>query len=332
MWDWISIGMHELWYVSMDSRASWIEVSLQVDGELAEAVAEVLGRYVSGGVVIESTEIVDEPNGEGYPVGLMRVCGYLPVDEKLDESRQRLNEALWYLGRIRPLPQPVFTPVYETNWMESWKQHYRPISVGTHILIIPAWMEKPGGERLVISIDPGMAFGTGTHPTTQLCLEILENLLVQNEQRLGLNPRESGIIDVGCGSGILSIAALKLGLGWAVGIDIDADAIATAQQNAAVNDVADRLELGVGSVAEIKAGEFTYRRAPLVVANILAVVLVRLLCEGLGDLLIPNGLLVLSGILEEQEEQVVKAVEDNGLMLVDRFQQADWVALVVSKP
>ena len=118
----------------MNSEATWLEVSLLVDGEMAEAAAEVLGRFVPGGVVIESTEISDELDGAGYPVGKLRVCGYLPVDQDLKDNRQRLEKAFWYLGRIRPLPEPVFKPIVETNWVESWKNHYQPVTAEKHLM------------------------------------------------------------------------------------------------------------------------------------------------------------------------------------------------------
>ena len=314
----------------MNIDAVWLEVSMLVDGEMAEATAEVLRRYVSGGVVIESTEIADDPDGEGFPVGMLRVCGYLPVDESLDKKRQSLEEALWYLGRIRPLPDPVFKAVGETNWVESWKKHYHPVPVGERLVIVPVWLENDNPARIEICIDPGMAFGTGTHPTTQLCLLILEKYLGKSEQMI--SPEYSGLemIDVGCGSGILSIAGIKMGVENALGIDIDPEAIAAARKNAVVNRVSDRLDLEIGTVEDVLAGNYALRRAPLVVANILAPVLIRLFIEGLGDLLSPGGNLILSGILEDQEAEVIRAVQENGLSLVERLQQEDWVALVVS--
>lgn len=321
----------ELFYVFMESKEIWLEVSLLVDGEMAEAVAEVLGRYVSGGVVIESTQIADETDGAGYPVGKLRVCGYLPVEKDLENNRQRLEEALWYLGRIRPLPDPVFKPITETNWVEAWKDHYQPVTVGERLVIVPAWLELEASPRIEVRIDPGMAFGTGTHPTTQLCLEILENILEHKDRLITSENSSLDLVDVGCGSGILSIAGIKLGVQRALGIDVDPDAIAAARENAAMNNVSDRLELEVGSVIDVRSGNYAIRRAAVVLANILAPVLVRLLGEGLGDLLTLRGKLVLSGILSEQETEVVTAVYGNGLRLESRFQQDDWVALVVSK-
>ena len=228
-------------------------------------MAEVLARYIPNGVVIESTAIFANAEDEGHAVGPLRVCGYLPVDGQLEDTRQRIEEGLYFLGRIHPLPEPHFKPIDEVNWAETWKQHYRPIAIGERLIIIPAWLESPDEARIPIRIDPGMAFGTGTHPTTQLCLELLETLKVfakhpeQGERAETF--RVWDVIDVGCGSGILSVAALKLGAARAFGVDTDPEAITAAEENAANNDVADKTTFAVGSVDEIKAGIFPITQA-----------------------------------------------------------------------
>lgn len=325
------------------AEGGWLEVSLVVYGEMAEAVAEVLARFAPGGVAIESTAVVSDFEDAGHPTGPLRVCGYLPVDADLERNRRRLEEALWYLGRIRPLPEAQFKPIQETNWAEAWKQHYRPLPIGQRLIVVPAWLESPDPSRIPVKIDPGMAFGTGTHPTTQLCLEMIEEVLAASpgasiERGRGFQPPgeadwslsthlPSGVIDVGCGSGILAVAALKLGVERGLGVDIDPDAIASANQNAAANGVAARLELRLGSVSEILAGSFSLRSAPLVVANILAPVIVRLFGEGLAELLEQGGAIILSGILDEQAAEVESAGINAGLRLIGRRQQGDWVAL-----
>lgn len=306
-------------------EATWLEVSLTVDGELAEAVADVLARFAPNGVVIESTKvIIDGSESEGQVVGPLRVSAYLPMDDQVEETRQRIDEALWYLGRIRPLPPTQFTPIIEKDWSETWKQNYRPITVGQRLMIVPAWMEVDTQGRLPIRIDPGMAFGTGTHPTTQLCLEAIEACF-----NADITPQT--VIDLGCGSGILAVAALKLGARQALGVDIDADAIRAVIKNAETNDVRCSLEVGLGSLAEIKAGTFSFQSAPLVLANILVPVLVRLFDQGLGDLVDHNGKLILSGILAEQTEEVAEAARLHGFTHIDVLQNGDWVALTVQR-
>lgn len=308
----------------MREEAVWLEVSLVVDGELAEAVAEVLARYAPAGVVIESTAVTaNADDTEGHEVGPLRVAAYLRLDEQIEETRRQVEEALWYLGRIRPLPAAQFRPVKEADWSEAWKQHYHPIEIGRRLVIVPAWLDAPQDERIAVRMDPGMAFGTGTHPTTQLCLEAVEAWV-------GARPGEA-VLDIGCGSGILAVAALKLGACRALGVDIDPDAYRATLENGALNAVSDRLEASVGSLAEVLAGRFSLRRAPLVLANILAVVLARLLDEGLGELVTPGGRLVLSGIIDEQASDVQAALERNGLRLVKRRQSGDWVALEATR-
>ncbi len=303
---------------------NWLEVSLTVDGELAEPVAEVLARFIPEGVVIESTAVTADPNdSEGYAVGPLRVYGYLLVDAHLEETRRRLEESLWYLGRIRSLPEPQFQLIQQANWAEAWKIHYHPIAIGKRLMIVPAWLETPSPERIPIRIDPGMAFGTGTHPTTQLCLELIETFIDETPTL----PAAWNVIDIGCGTAILAIAALQLGATHALGVDIDADAVRAARENAAANGVQDRLELGLGSLSEVLQGDYSIQKAPLVLANILAPVLTRLLDEGLGNLLTPDGRLVLSGILDEQAQDITAAAGRNGLQSSSRRQSGDWVAL-----
>lgn len=302
--------------------SSWFEVSLTVNGELAEAVAEVLRRFIPSGVAIESTAIYSDPEDEGYPIGPLRVCGYLPVDDQLEETRHKIEEALWYLGRISSLPDPQFRTVQEQDWAEAWKQHYHPIPIGQRLIIVPAWLESPDPVRIPIRMDPGMAFGTGTHPTTQLCLEIAETVLEEDSRR-------GATIDIGCGSGILSVAALKLGSVRALGVDIDPRAVEVSLENAVLNGVADLYSTGTGSVVEVLRGDFSLQQAPLVFANILAPVIFRLFEDGLAELVSDGGHLILSGILAEQEAGVLTAAQAHWMSLVTRQQINDWVALCV---
>ena len=243
----------------------WLEVSVLVDGDMAEAIAEVLARFAPNGVVIESTAIYASVEEQGCSIGPLRVCAYIEVDEQIEQTRQQIEQSLWYLGRIRELPEPSFNVVGETNWAEAWKEHYKPVNIGERLIIVPAWLDSPDDKRIPIRIDPGMAFGTGTHPTTQLCLELLE----------AYTPLNSDIFDIGCGSGILSIAALKLGATRAFGVDVESEAIPASLENAGTNGVADNFQTALGSVDEIKAGIFDVQQAPLVLANILAPILKR---------------------------------------------------------
>jgi len=301
--------------------AKWLEISLVVDGELAEAVAEVLDRFTSGGVVVESNVRYNDAEDEGTPYGPVKVYGYIINDAAVEENRRRVEEALWHLHSIRELPQPSYRPIADENWMAAWKDHYHPIPIGRKLLILPAWLSNPDPARLAVKIDPSMAFGTGTHPSTQLCLGLVEDYVHPGDE----------VIDVGCGSGILSIAALKLGAAKALAVDIDAASVKATTENSSANGVLDQVEIGLASVSGIMDGQFSFKEAPVVLANILAPVLIRLFDAGMADLVSPGGVIILAGILEEQAQGVKASAEAHGLKFVEQRQSGDWVALVCRK-
>lgn len=303
------------------AEAKWLRVSLSVDGELAEAVAEALERYTSGGVVVESDVKFVNAEDLGTPYGPVKVYGYIIIDENIEETRQKVEEALWHIHTIRQLPQPEYSEIADENWMEAWKVHYRPIPIGEKLLVMPAWIEQEDTSRLTVKIDPSMAFGTGTHPSTQLCLELLEVYTQQG----------NAVIDVGCGSGILSIAALKLGASKAICVDIDAAAIKATLENSRANGVDDAVETGLGSVDEVRAKTFSVNQAPVVLANILAPVIIRLFDGDLAQLVTPGGVIILAGILDEQGASVRAAGEAHGLTFVEERHIGDWVALVMRR-
>jgi ribosomal protein L11 methyltransferase len=320
---------------------NWLEVSMTVNGELAEAVADVFARFAPNGVMTEQGVKYNDAEDAGTPTGPITIRAYLEMNENIEETRHKLEESLFYLGIIQPLPVPSYKQIADQNWMEAWKQHYKPILIGERLVIVPAWLESPDTNRVAIKIDPGMAFGTGTHPTTQLCLELMEGAIFDIREAVDKSPtpipdsrisnNEFRMIDVGCGSGILSIAALKLGAGQALAVDIDAESITNARANADTNRVGEELILGVGSVQEILDGAFEFKRAPLVVANILAPVIIRLFNAGLAELIEEHGAIILSGILQEQEQSVIEAAQARGLRMNERRQMTDWVALKLSR-
>jgi ribosomal protein L11 methyltransferase len=324
---------------------NWLEVSLTVNGELAEAVADVLARFAFSGVMMEQGVKYMDDEDAGTPTGPITVRAYLEMNDHIEETRRKLEESLYYLGMIQPLPAPSYKEIADQNWMEAWKQHYKPILIGERLVIVPAWMDSPDPHRIAIRIDPGMAFGTGTHPTTQLCLELMEkyfdnrhqprdhepHLHLAQVQVLSMVNRPWSIIDVGCGSGILSIAAIKLGASFALGVDIDSGSIDNARENANTNSIGDELILGVGSVPEILNDKFPFQKASLVVANILAPVIIRLFEAGLAELIEDNGAILLSGILQEQVQNVIEAAQAKGLRMNEQKQMGDWVALAMSR-
>lgn len=291
-----------------------------VNGELAEAVAETLSRFIEGGIVIESTELDPSNN---ILKGEVRVYGYIPVNTRIDEMRKKITEALWHLGQIEPLPEPTYINIEEKNWMEAWREHYRPIEVGKRFLILPAWIEPPkNSRRVAIRIEPGMAFGTGTHPSTQLSLELMERWALPG----------GSVIDVGCGSGILSIGAIKLESKNVLAVDIDEQVIQNSKENIKINHLEDLIEIGVGSVQEIVQGAFSIRQAEVVVANMLSRTLLILISAGLGKLVSNDGVLILSGLLDENEEEIREALQMEGFSIIEeRVISDDWVALAVKR-
>jgi ribosomal protein L11 methyltransferase len=302
-------------------KAAWIEVALTVTPEQAEAVAEVLGRFTREGVVIE--QLADQNTRQEKTIlnPEVRVYGYFFNDETVEDHKKRVDEALWYLGRIQPLPSAQYREIHDQDWMEAWKQHYEPITIGKRLVILPAWIEKEYPGRLPIRINPGMAFGTGTHPTTQLCLEFLEELVKP----------EMTVFDIGCGSGILSAGAVILGAGNVIAVDIDPASVRSTTENCQLNNVSGKVAIARGSAELIHSGHFGVLQAPLVVANILASVILVLLEEKLSDLVETGGHLVLSGILAHQAQEIIQAANEQGLNLIKIKQIEDWNAIDLIK-
>lgn len=308
---------------------SWLEVAFWMNGELAEAVSEVLSRFAPNGVAIEAEIQGFTPDGQGIPSGKMKVCAYLPVNAELEQKKQELEQALWYLGRIQAIPQPQYQIIHETDWSEAWKTHYHPLPIGRQLIVVPAWLENPQPKRIAIRMDPGMAFGTGTHPSTQLCLELIEEFLLSASRQISNQPIK--MIDVGCGSGILSIAALKCGAAQVLAVDTDDLAIRATRENARANDVLEMIECGKGSVEQILSGQFSLQQAELVIANILAPIILTLFDQGLAKLVLPGGILILAGILDEQTKDIEEALGNNGFHSISKRQSGDWVALSAIK-
>lgn len=291
----------------------WLAVSVTVPGELAEAVADVLARFAPGGTVVSGVPPLETADH-------LTVQAYLDEPSAGPDGKRRIAEALWHLSQIAPVPEPSFTWVEEENWAESWKAHFRPLAVGRRLIVVPAWMANDEPERLPIVLEPGMAFGTGAHPSTRLCLEALEERVRPGDV----------VVDVGCGSGILGIAAARLGASRVLACDIDADAVAAARRGAERNGLTGTIEVFDGSVAEA-AARLPPRKADVVLANILAPTLEDMLGTGLGDLARPEGIVVLAGILSGQRDGVARAAESAGLRLAAEAAEGDWVALTCRK-
>jgi len=297
----------------------WLEISLHLSGELAEAVAEVLSRTCSGGVSVEGRG-EDYEQGKGLETGPILVRAFLEVDEHLAENKQAVEQALWHLSQIIPLPSPSYREVEQEDWGESWKDHYQPIPVGDRLLILPAWLESNDDTRLPLILDPGMAFGTGTHPTTRLCLQAMENLLAPGQF----------VVDLGCGSGILSIAAARLGAGRILALDTDPIAVDATQDNMRRNGVHTLIDVRNGSL-ETLLQILQGKGCDLLLANILAPILHSLLEEGLADAMQPGATCILSGVLDHQAEDLIEAASRKSLLITATLSEHDWRALTFKK-
>lgn len=302
---------------------NWIEVSVEVDGEAAEAVADVFQRYGHQGVVIEQAGFpVEVWPDEIPPANRLIVRAYFLDNVQAEASKQTLREAIWHLSRLYPIPEPSFRTVQETDWADAWKAHYRPLRLGRRLYIRPAWAEVSDAhpDDIILVMDPGMAFGTGTHPTTQLCLLALEDLLD--------GWAAADVLDLGCGSGILGVAALRLGVAQVLALDTDELAVKSTLENAALNGVSDRITVRQGSLEQLTP---IAPRFDLLLCNILAKVIIQLCDQGLGDVLRPGGKAVLSGIIDEQAAEVEDTLRRVGLEVIRRHTQGDWVAIEAAK-
>ena len=291
------------------STQSWLEISVQVDGEAAEAVSEVFNRYGRGGAVVE--RLLSNGPGAHDDVDVLTVKTYVPADD--GALKRRIEEALWHMGQLYPIPEPAFRTLSDADWAEAWKAHYAVLHVGKRTVIVPQWQSYDSrDDQVVITLDPGMAFGTGTHPTTRLCLEALEEAIVPGMR----------VLDLGTGSGILAIAAAKQGAATVHAVDVDQIAVNSARENVLAN--------GVGGTVRVEAGslERAVGRYDLVTVNILAAVICALVDGGLADVLGPGGTVIASGIIDEQEAQVRAKFAQVGIDVVKRLAERDWVALV----
>ncbi len=297
---------------------SWLELSLNLNGELAEAVTEVLSRYASGGVAIE---MAADSNGDLSAATDVLVKAYIPIDGQEDEQRRHIEESLWHLSQIQPLPEPDFRIIKEADWQTSWKKHFQPIAIGKRLLIIPPWITTEEIDREVIVLEPGMAFGTGLHPSTRICLEAMEDILQPGDN----------ILDIGCGTGILSIAAILLGANHVLAVDTDEIAVQATRENAERNRVAEYIRVESGSLEQVKILQTETQKPDLIVANILSHILMDLIQSGLATCVKPKGRIILSGILVEQVEPLVNLAADADLELIDVRSEKDWRGLIFKR-
>ena len=304
------------------TRGSWLELAVEADPEAVEAVSEILGRVATGGTTVEPAfDLVDEGLGARIdPTRPAVVRGYVPADDA-DGAAAQVAEALGHLQAfgLRQIGELRTRIVEEADWADAWKAYFPVMRIGRRLVIRPTWRDHtPAPDDVVLALDPGMAFGTGLHPTTRLSLAALEPLA--DDGRLD----GARVLDVGCGSGILAIAALRLGASGALGVDTDPIAVEATAGNAHGNGLDRRLVVRQGS---LPSGEGPF---DIVLANLVAGVLVPL-APLLRDELRHDGTLVASGIFADREAEVTDAFAAEGLVIGTRTREGDWVALQVRR-
>ena len=297
----------------------WSELSIRTPPEYAEPLSEVFRRYGEGGVAIE--ELGDwDPDNDPAPSGppdIVIVRTYLRQDATYQSRRSMIQVGVKLVALLAPLGELQESTMEEGEWLTAWRSHYGLLRIG-RLVIRPSWQEyvpRPG-EAVVVQ-DPGMAFGTGHHPTTRRCLEQLEQRIVP----------EMSVLDLGTGSGILAIAAVKLGAGSVVALDNDGDAVESARDNAQANGVDAEIKVIHGTLPNSLVSSGGYQ---LAVANVTAQVIASK-AQPLMDALTPDGLLVVSGILNERLQEVEEALSKVNATVVEQVLDGDWVTLVVKR-
>ena len=304
----------------------WLEVTLPVPAQRLDRVCDILTANGMTGLVVEEEgeflrfleqnrqywDYVDEDLAARMK-GASRVKFYVPDTE---EGQRQLRDYLTGLEEY----EPQTVSLREEDWATSWQKYYQPIPVGKRIYIVPEWMrgKEVPDRRVPLYLNPGLTFGTGSHPTTQLCLELLEDVVAEGDK----------VLDLGCGSGILGIAALGLGASHVIGVDIDPKAVDVAYENAAMNGIGrDRLTVLAGNVlgdpklaAKLEPG-----KNRVVLANIVADVIIPLSAVA-GDFMTEDGVFLTSGIIDTRADEVQAAIEANGFVIKQRLERAGWCA------
>lgn len=319
----------------------WKELTIHTTEEAVEMISNFLHEAGAGGVTIEEHVDNDKPRdtslGQWFeippndiPEGEAKISGYFPEGVDMDEVMAQVKERTEELREYDIDPgNPVITvkDVSEDDWANNWKQYFKPIRVSKRLTIKPTWEEyvPASPEEKIIELDPGMAFGTGTHPTTSLCLRTLEGVIQEGDE----------VIDVGTGSGILAIGAVRLGASRVLALDLDPVAVSSALENTRLNGLEDRIQvvesdllsvLKKGSSAEVDV-QLPVR---VVVANILAEIIL-LFVEDVFEALQPGGYYIASGIYKNKEQSVEEALTAAGFEIEQTVREEDWVAFVARK-
>jgi ribosomal protein L11 methyltransferase len=295
----------------------WIELAVQADNEAVEAVSEIFSRYGHGGGVAIDEPFEQEADGDNLRIATDRpftIRTYIALDEGAQEKVEALERALWHLGQMRYVGPLTATEREEEDWANAWKEHFYVHRVGERTVIRPPWRdyERQDGD-IVINLDPGMAFGTGLHPSTQLCLIALEERM-----RPGMR-----VLDVGVGSGVLTIAAARHGAAAIDAVDVESVAVRATRENVERNGLTTPIRVSLGTVE--KTEEYA-GRYDLVVANIIARIIIEL-ADALLAACTPGGRLITAGIIIDRADEVRAALEAAGLSAIEQHQMGDWVCI-----
>ncbi len=302
----------------------WTDLVVEVHKKDSQTAEDILTGLCEGGLYIEDySDLEDtvwemahvdliEPELLHKPKDLVRIHLYLSPEESPAELSEKMRSLMAAGGVPNRL---LLESVRQEDWENAWKKHYHATEIGTKLMVAPSW-EACESERTILRLDPGMAFGTGTHETTLLCLEALEEAVQGGES----------VLDIGTGSGILAVGALLLGASVAFGIDIDPMCVKTARENAQRNGVSKHFKCKCGDLAESVGGRYN-----IITANIIADAILRL-APALPPLLAPGGLFIASGVLTQRGEEVRAALEQVGLQHTEIRQKGDWVAILGRLP
>ena len=298
----------------------WLELATSVEPEAVEAVSAVFAEHGQGVAV----EQVVESSRDGDVVELpanapMLVKTYVPLRDPAAAGRKaQIEKAVWALGHLRQVGPLQVRTLREADWANAWKEHFFVHRVGERIVIVPSWRQaeyQPRTDDVVLVLDPGMAFGTGLHPTTRLCLRAVEDSV-----RSGMR-----VLDVGAGSGILAIAAARLGACYVEAVEVEPVAAGVCQQNVERNGVADVVHVTTGTLQAAPTVRYDLALANITIATLLE------LHPLLAAHLAPGGIAVLSGVLAERADELLVALRDAGWRHERTEQEQDWVAIFVSR-
>lgn len=296
---------------------TWIELSVDSPREFVEPLSSVFLKYGHGGVAVEDI-IIDGEGNKNKSKKNVRIITYLPKDETLESRINQIDVAVKLMSGLGDVSHLVQSEVDGDYWVEAWKEHFTTLHIGSNLVVHPTWREYiPKLGETIIKLDPGMAFGTGHHPTTEMCMILLEKLVCQDTK----------VLDIGCGSAVLSITASKLGAETVLGLDIDSVAVRVGKENVVDNKVEDSVSIQHGTLPLSNSSVVMY---DVVVANISDTVILDLSSE-IQKVIINGGHLIVSGLLLERYERVQTRLTSNGFEVNEMLVDGDWVALHLCK-